>query len=188
MLREILAIPEPGPIQGKAPHDPGKCGQRNRPTRPWEVWAKKPPHTTLGSVGKENRPTRPWEVWAKKTAPHDPGSPSLRKFMLSSKCGPKGCIAPPQLESTKPAPCPRKASGYIARFASDFANDGGVAEWSKAHAWKVCRRGTVSRVRIPLPPPRRMSKSLILIKKRTPTQGSNFVRNADLRRKRGRGL
>ena len=31
--------------------------------------------------------------------------------------------------------------------------DGEVAEWSKAHAWKVCRRGTVSRVRIPLSPP-----------------------------------
>jgi hypothetical protein len=30
---------------------------------------------------------------------------------------------------------------------------GEVAEWSKAHAWKVCRRGTVSRVRIPLSPP-----------------------------------
>ena len=30
---------------------------------------------------------------------------------------------------------------------------GGVAEWSKAHAWKVCIRETVSRVRIPLPPP-----------------------------------
>ena len=32
---------------------------------------------------------------------------------------------------------------------------GEVAEWSKAHAWKVCRRGTVSRVQIPLSPPRR---------------------------------
>jgi hypothetical protein len=30
---------------------------------------------------------------------------------------------------------------------------GGVAEWLKAHAWKVCRRETVSGVRIPLPPP-----------------------------------
>src|SRR5690554_5425481 len=30
---------------------------------------------------------------------------------------------------------------------------GEMAEWSKAHAWKVCRRGTVSRVRIPLSPP-----------------------------------
>ena len=30
---------------------------------------------------------------------------------------------------------------------------GAVAEWSKAHAWKVCRRGTVSRVRIPSAPP-----------------------------------
>ena len=30
---------------------------------------------------------------------------------------------------------------------------GGVAERSKAHAWKVCIRETVSRVRIPPPPP-----------------------------------
>jgi hypothetical protein len=30
---------------------------------------------------------------------------------------------------------------------------GGVAEWSKAHAWNACRRVTVSRVRIPPPPP-----------------------------------
>lgn len=33
------------------------------------------------------------------------------------------------------------------------AADGQLAEWSKAHAWKVCRRGTVSRVRIPHCPP-----------------------------------
>src|SRR5205085_2528459 len=31
---------------------------------------------------------------------------------------------------------------------------GGVAEWLKAHAWRACIRATVSRVRIPLPPPR----------------------------------
>jgi hypothetical protein len=30
---------------------------------------------------------------------------------------------------------------------------GGVAERLKAHAWKVCMRETVSRVRIPPPPP-----------------------------------
>src|SRR5216684_3566951 len=36
---------------------------------------------------------------------------------------------------------------------------GGVAERLKAHAWKVCMRETVSRVRIPPPPPR--LKSLI---------------------------
>ncbi len=30
---------------------------------------------------------------------------------------------------------------------------GQVAEWLKAHAWNACRRGTVSRVRIPLCPP-----------------------------------
>ncbi len=31
--------------------------------------------------------------------------------------------------------------------------NGAVAEWSKAHAWKACRRETVSRVRIPVAPP-----------------------------------
>lgn len=30
---------------------------------------------------------------------------------------------------------------------------GEVAEWLKAHAWKVCLRETVTRVRIPLSPP-----------------------------------
>ncbi len=35
----------------------------------------------------------------------------------------------------------------------DSASDGEVAEWLKAHAWKVCIRETVSRVRIPLSPP-----------------------------------
>ena len=34
-----------------------------------------------------------------------------------------------------------------------FYPPGGVAEWLKAHAWKACIRATVSRVRIPLPPP-----------------------------------
>src|SRR6185369_15600871 len=33
------------------------------------------------------------------------------------------------------------------------AASGGVAEWFKAHAWKACIRETVSRVRIPPPPP-----------------------------------
>src|SRR5215203_3713197 len=32
---------------------------------------------------------------------------------------------------------------------------GGVAEWLKAHAWNACIPETVSRVRIPLPPPYR---------------------------------
>ena len=38
--------------------------------------------------------------------------------------------------------------------------DGEVAEWLKAHAWKACKRETVSRVRIPLSPP--LQKRLIL--------------------------
>ena len=38
---------------------------------------------------------------------------------------------------------------------------GGVAEWLKAHAWKVCIRETVSRVRIPPPPPFNVSPTSI---------------------------
>ena len=30
---------------------------------------------------------------------------------------------------------------------------GEMAEWLKAHAWKACKRVTVSRVRIPFSPP-----------------------------------
>ena len=41
--------------------------------------------------------------------------------------------------------------------------NGSVAEWSKAHAWKVCRRGTVSRVRIPIDPPISQNKILKLM-------------------------
>jgi hypothetical protein len=37
-----------------------------------------------------------------------------------------------------------------------------VAEWLKAHAWKVCLRETVTRVRIPLSPPDYLIKYLIL--------------------------
>src|SRR5580698_11030467 len=44
-----------------------------------------------------------------------------------------------QMLSATPSPPPRR--------------DGGVAERLKAHAWKVCMRETVSRVRIPPPPP-----------------------------------
>ncbi len=40
--------------------------------------------------------------------------------------------------------------GFVQRVGP---GNGEVAEWSKAHAWKVCRRGTVSRVRIPVSPP-----------------------------------
>src|SRR5438105_4721540 len=40
---------------------------------------------------------------------------------------------------------------------------GGVAEWLKAHAWRACIRATVSRVRIPLPPPPSCSTRFITI-------------------------
>jgi hypothetical protein len=49
---------------------------------------------------------------------------------------------------------PRRAQWYAPRLRPFYeAQDGGVAERSKAHAWKVCIRETVSRVRIPPPPP-----------------------------------
>src|ERR1700733_14747153 len=41
---------------------------------------------------------------------------------------------------------------------SDQTRDGGGAERLKAHAWKVCMRETVSRVRIPPPPPLNVAK------------------------------
>ena len=37
--------------------------------------------------------------------------------------------------------------------SGDGGRRGEVAEWLKAHAWKVCLRETVTRVRIPLSPP-----------------------------------
>ena len=40
-----------------------------------------------------------------------------------------------------------------AKPAGATCKDGEVAEWLKAHAWKVCLRETVTRVRIPLSPP-----------------------------------
>lgn len=51
--------------------------------------------------------------------------------------------------TSKPAfpPCAGSAS------RAKQPRNGQVAEWSKAHAWKVCRRETVSRVRIPVCPP-----------------------------------
>jgi hypothetical protein len=39
------------------------------------------------------------------------------------------------------------------RLAGHKQRAGQVAEWLKAHAWKVCIRETVSRVRIPPCPP-----------------------------------
>ncbi len=69
-----------------------------------------------------------------------------RKRVLASFIGPpRGNI------------CNWRASEYSAlAFAMNASGEsprGGVAEWLKAHAWKVCIRETVSRVRIPPPPP-----------------------------------
>ena len=54
------------------------------------------------------------------------------------------------------AACHGLAHEYSAQHQSDeqsLIGSGEVAEWSMAHAWKACRRASVSRVRIPLSPP-----------------------------------
>ena len=69
-------------------------------------------------------------------------------------------VAPPDIRHRLPPPpvpyrAPRRIAGPAPTQASPPArSSGGVAEWLKAHAWKVCIPETVSRVRIPLPPPR----------------------------------
>ena len=76
---------------------------------------------------------------------------------------------PPWLRDRSPALSPRKSDAanrgenqliflpdsllqFVMRSVT-YPPHGEVAEWSKAHAWKVCRRETVSRVRIPVSPP-----------------------------------
>ena len=53
---------------------------------------------------------------------------------------------------------------------------GEVAEWLKAHAWKVCKLLKVSRVRIPFSPPR--SQMHPVVEKENPSQkdGSLFYK------------
>ena len=61
---------------------------------------------------------------------------------------------------------------------------GGVAEWLKAHAWRACIRVTVSRVRIPLPPPPKYLILLIYMSLRLGQKSSRV--SAALRVPRGR--
>src|SRR3954451_24433069 len=55
---------------------------------------------------------------------------------------------------------PQARAGRSGR-APGWAGRGGVAEWLKAHAWNACIPETVSRVRIPLPPPAPVQASQI---------------------------
>ena len=50
-----------------------------------------------------------------------------------------------------------------------------MAEWLKAHAWKACKRETVSRVRIPLSPPFKQDNAL--------TREISLVANLDYEKK-----
>ncbi len=43
-------------------------------------------------------------------------------------------------------------------LATQKSELGEVAEWSKAHAWKVCIQETVSRVRIPFSPQKKICR------------------------------
>ena len=48
----------------------------------------------------------------------------------------------------------------MAMFFDIILRHGEVSEWLKEHAWKVCIRLRVSRVRIPLSPPNLISTGL----------------------------
>ncbi len=87
---------------------------------------------------------RPWPV-----APPvpDPAPATARKFAWD-------CLHP-TWQDLPNHPC--KGLSILAE-----GRNGQLAEWSKAHAWKVCRRGTVSRVRIPHCPPQHITRCYFL--------------------------
>ena len=61
---------------------------------------------------------------------------------------------------------PRVVSLATSTIVRADVGAGGVAERLKAHAWKACIRATVSRVRIPLPPPQILSRSFSYLHER----------------------
>src|SRR5271163_3446911 len=77
---------------------------------------------------------------------------------------PQSCHGPLLARAARPVLCASPS------LFSIEARAGGVAERSKAHAWKVCIRETVSRVRIPPPPPICLCNHLKLQMKRILTQ------------------
>jgi hypothetical protein len=77
--------------------------------------------------------------------------PAVRRSFQQSAHGLSGRTKTQKLFLTGSAPLPIVAP----RCSDDFATKkyGEVSEWLKEHAWKVCIRESVSRVRIPPSPP-----------------------------------
>ncbi len=77
--------------------------------------------------------------------------PAVRRSFQQSEHGLSGQTKTQKLFLTGSAPLPIVAP----RCSDDFATKkyGEVSEWLKEHAWKVCIRESVSRVRIPPSPP-----------------------------------
>ena len=77
--------------------------------------------------------------------------PAVRRSFQQSEHGLSGRTKTQKLFLTGSAPLPIVAP----RCSDDFATKkyGEVSEWLKEHAWKVCIRESVSRVRIPPSPP-----------------------------------
>ncbi len=77
--------------------------------------------------------------------------PAVRRSFQQSAHGLSGRTKTQKLFLTGSAPLPIVAP----RCSDDFATEkyGEVSEWLKEHAWKVCIRESVSRVRIPPSPP-----------------------------------
>ncbi len=77
--------------------------------------------------------------------------------------------------------CYNKVYSQLVIIGSIYEKSGEVQEWLNWHAWKVCRRATVSRVRIPLSPPGEERSGFILavflfVRKRIQTLASGSPR------------
>ena len=84
------------------------------------------------------------------------------EFIGIYPAGPLVCTAGASGRALRP---PAGESGNALQSTGPTAGvmaNGQVAEWLKAHAWKVCIRESVSRVRIPLCPPSIRLKYFVL--------------------------
>src|SRR5882724_2902564 len=100
---------------------------------------------TQASGDRDDAGSVPWQECRRAARPvHEPLDQGLVKGFNPTKMPPTWCT---------------RGTARIGRVVTRSpmtivrAFSGGVAEWLKALAWKACIRETVSRVRIPPPPP-----------------------------------
>ena len=159
------------------PCDAGSADDTNRPCPPRRTRALRPesrqPPASACAAGRHRMPARfspvtrqPWRGDPARTGGQNRGAAPPVKQCASQRRN-SGCQARrldysaarsgPEFCGALPAGSSGRATALTAAGMAGYLPVrricGEVAEWSKAHAWKVCRRGTVSRVRIPLSPP-----------------------------------